>query len=109
MTRTFALAALLGLMTITPAAAEEQKWEIGSTFLIRGSGLDLATSDGRERLLRRVERAGVQICRDERPKIAFERCTSAARDKALATAPTRLKVSLEAALAARQETLMAAR
>ena len=109
MTRSLALAALLGLVTITPAAAEEQKWEIGSSFLIRGTGLDLGTSDGRERLLRHVERASVQICRDERPKIASERCTAAVQAKALATAPLRLKGPLQAALAAREETMLAAR
>ena len=109
MTRTIALAALLALTITTPAAAEEQRWEIGSTILIRGTGLDLGTAAGRERLLHRVERASVQMCRDERPKRAFERCTAALRAKALASAPVRLKGPLQAALAAREAVLLAGR
>ena len=110
MTRTHALAALLlSLTIITPAAAEEQRWEIGSAFLIRGTGLDLATAGGRERLLRRVDRASKAVCRGERPQSEFERCVADIRAKALATAPRRLRGALHAALAAREGTRLAAR
>ena len=107
--RTTALAALLiGLTITTPAAAEEQSWEIGSAFLIRGTGLDLDTADGRERLLQRVERASAKICRGEYPLVARERCAQEAQAKAMASASPRLRQAVEVAMSTRNAAMLAA-
>ena len=108
--RMTALAALLlGFTITTPAAAEEQSWEIGSAFLIRGTGLDLGTAAGREQLLRRVERASAKICSGDYPRAARERCAEEVQAKALASAPRRLREGAYAAMRDRQGAMLAAR
>ena len=108
--RTTALAALLiGLTTTTPVAAEEQSWEIGSAFLIRGTGLDLGTAAGREQLLRRIERASAKICSGDYPRAARERCAQETQAKALASASPRLRQAVEVAMSTRNAATLAAR
>lgn len=108
--RVTALAALLmGITITTPAAAEEQSWEIGSVFLIRGTGLDLDTVQDRERLLQRVERASAKICRGEHPLAARERCAQEAQAKAMASASPRLRQAVEVAMRTRNAAMLAAR
>jgi UrcA family protein len=110
MIRSTALAALLLTLTITtPAAAEEHVWQVGQDFTVRATGLDLGTTDGRERLLRRVEAATARVCGKLQLRIDRLQCVELTQADVLASAPAALRGPLQTALAARQETRLAAR
>jgi UrcA family protein len=109
MLRPKTLPVLLALLITTPALAEPHVWQTGDGFTIRATGLDLRTTDGREALLRRVDHASARMCRTATPRIERERCAGARRAEAIARAPIALRTSLALALAAREQTRLAAR
>lgn len=109
MTRTAAFAALLGLITTTPALAEPHVWQVGEGFTIRATGLDLRTTDGREALLQRVDWAAARMCRNARPRVQRDRCAEATRADAIAAAPGAIREAAQLAMATRRETRLAAR
>ena len=110
MTRTTAFAALLTtILLTTPALAEPHVWQVGEGFTIRSTGLDLGTTDGRDKLLERVDWAARQMCRKARPRVQRDRCAEATRADAIAAAPGPLRKAAELALAERSDTRLAAR
>jgi UrcA family protein len=109
MIRTVPIALLMALTINMPAAAEEHVWQTGDGFSVRATDLDLRTTEGRERLLRRIDHAASRLCRGVAPRIDREGCTNEARAQALAAAPAHLRASLEPALLTREERRLAVR
>jgi UrcA family protein len=104
-----ACAALLGLLITTPALAEPHVWQTGEGFTVRATGLDLSTTDGREKLLKRVDVAVERLCRTAGVRVERQDCADRTRTAVIAAAPAGLKKPIRLALAARGTTRLAAR
>ena len=102
-------ALILGFSTTTPALAEKQVWQVGDGFVIRAHDLDLSRSDGREKLLARVEWASRRLCRDLPLRKEREACANEARSSGLAKAPPSVRAALTAAVRERAQVQLAKR
>ncbi len=110
MARIFTLAALsAAAFVITPALAEEHVWQTGAGFTVRTAGLDLDRMDHRARLLRRVEEAGLRLCRDQGARSLRRACVDTVVGQALATAPLGLRPVLARAIEEREGMAVASR
>lgn len=87
----------LAAMNSTPASAQEQVWAAGDGYLVRTGDLDLTSAKGRAAMLRRVETAARDICRDAAPRIKRDACTRDAIERALGVRPQTSGVRVAAA------------
>jgi UrcA family protein len=102
-------ALILGFTIATPALAEKQVWQVGDGFVIRAHDLDLSRSDGREKLLARVEWASRRLCRDFPLRKEQEACANETRSSVLAKAPVSIRAALAAAVRERAQVQLAER
>lgn len=104
-----ACAALLGLLITTPALAEPHVWQTGEGFSIRATGLDLRTTDGREKLLKRVDVAVERLCRPIAIRADRRDCAEQTRAAVISGAPAAMREPIRLAIAARETTKLASR
>ncbi len=99
----------LSAIGTTPALAEEHVWRVGDGFTVRTADLDLAGIAGRAALLRRLEHAGREMCREVTPRVDRRACESETLDSALASAPGALRTAIAAARIERDAPRLAGR
>ena len=104
-----ASAFLLACLPTIPAHAQEQVWRVGDGYTIVTTDLDLASGSDRATLLRRVEFATTQLCRDVTPRQRRRECTGQAMAGALAAAAPGLRSAIATAQFERQSRRLAGR
>lgn len=109
MIRKLLIPALALGLTTTPALAEKQVWRTGDAFTVRAGDLDLAAPGGRATLLRRVEFAATQMCREVTPRIDRRGCEAQLVEQALASASTPIRRAVAAARIERDAPRLAGR
>ena len=90
-----------------PVAAETQTWRVGATYVVRASGLNLASPEDQAALLLSVESAAERVCRDRGSPWAKKACRVEAIEGALRNATPRMQRALQLASARQHSTVLA--